>query len=79
MKKALIIGVGPINGLGAALAEKFAQNGLEIFISGRTESSLKKVSKYLAKKGYKINPIVADATEINQLNCLFDQIDEGSH
>ena len=43
MKKAVIIGVGPIDGLGAALAEKFCKNGLEVFISGRTKSKLDEV------------------------------------
>ena len=53
MKKAVIIGVGPVDGLGAALAEKFSKNGLEVFISGRTQSKLDKVSDYLCEKKYK--------------------------
>ena len=77
MKKAVILGVGPINGLGAALAEKFASNNLEVFISGRTKSNLDKVAVYLNNLGYIVHPIVADATDIKQLNALFEIIGSG--
>ncbi len=77
MKKAVIIGVGPINGLGASLAEKFSKIGLEVFISGRTESKLDKVSTYLQNKNYKVNPIVADTTKTEDLKNLFNQVGEG--
>ena len=77
MKKAVIIGVGPIDGLGAALAEKFCKNGLEVFISGRTKSKLDEVSNYLLKKKYKVKPFVADATNIRDLENLFNQVGRG--
>ena len=31
MKKALVIGVGPLNGLGAQLCKKIANNNFEVF------------------------------------------------
>ena len=77
MKKAIIIGVGPINGLGTALAERFASNNLEVFISGRTESNLKKTQSYLNDKGYIVKPIVADATKEKQLENLFKEVGKG--
>ena len=77
MKKAVIIGVGAVDGLGAALAEKFSKNGLEVFISGRTQSKLDKVSDYLRKKNYKVHSILADTTKIEDLNNMFNQVGEG--
>ena len=77
MKKAVIIGVGPVDGLGAALAEKFSKNGLEVFISGRTQSKLDKVSDYLYEKKYKVNSILADSTNTEDLNNLFNQVGKG--
>ena len=40
MKKALVIGVGPLNGLGGQLCRKIAQNNFEVFVAGRTKQSL---------------------------------------
>ena len=77
MKKAVIIGVGPVDGLGAALAEKFSKNGLEVYISGRTQSKLDKVSDYLYEKKYKVNSILADSTNTEDLNNLFKQVGKG--
>ncbi|MCH9639982.1 MAG: SDR family NAD(P)-dependent oxidoreductase, partial [Betaproteobacteria bacterium] len=41
---AVIIGVGPEHGLGAALAKQFAAEGLHIFIAGRSEDKLQRVA-----------------------------------
>ena len=41
-KKALVIGVGPLNGLGGQLCKKIAQNNFEVFVAGRTINSLNK-------------------------------------
>ena len=43
MKKALVIGVGPLNGLGGQLCRKIANNNFEVFVAGRTRSSLNNV------------------------------------
>ncbi len=42
MKKALVIGVGPLNGLGGQLCKRIAQNNFEVFVAGRTINSLNK-------------------------------------
>jgi len=35
LKKALVVGVGPLNGLGAQLCKKIAQNNFEVFVAGK--------------------------------------------
>jgi len=56
------VGVGPINGLGAALAQRFAAAGLPVFIAGRSSSKLDLVVAAIAEKGGAATPVVADAT-----------------
>jgi len=53
MKKALVIGVGPLNGLGGQLCRKIAQNNFEVFVAGRTKESLDKVVDTIIKDGNK--------------------------
>ena len=45
MKKALVVGVGPLNGLGGQLCKKIAQNNFEVYVAGRTENSINEVVK----------------------------------
>ncbi|MEM7017062.1 MAG: SDR family NAD(P)-dependent oxidoreductase, partial [Pseudomonadota bacterium] len=40
MKKAIVIGVGPEQGIGGAVCKRFADEGLHVFIAGRTAASL---------------------------------------
>ena len=40
MKKAVIIGVGAEQGLGAQLAKRFASEGLHVFVASRSQSRL---------------------------------------
>ena len=77
-KKALVLGVGPLNGLGAAIARRFVCEGHHVFIAGRTESQLNDVADALRAEGSKPNsevtPIVANATDEVAVSVLFDQI-----
>jgi NAD(P)-dependent dehydrogenase (short-subunit alcohol dehydrogenase family) len=40
MDKAIVIGVGPQDGLGGQLCARFAQRGMHVFIGGRTPETL---------------------------------------
>jgi len=42
---AVIIGVGPEQGLGATLASYFAAKGLHVYIAGRSEDKLQRVAE----------------------------------
>ena len=63
MKKALVIGVGPLNGLGGQLCRKIANNNFEVFVAGRTRSSLDNVVNTILDDGNKAIPIIVDATD----------------
>ena len=77
MKKALVIGVGPLNGLGGQLCRKIANNNFEVFVAGRTRSSLDNVVNTILSDGNKAIPIVVDATDENQIKNMIKEIGPG--
>ena len=77
MKKALVIGVGPLNGLGGQLCRKIANNNFEVFVAGRTRSSLDNVVNTILNDGNKATPIVVDATDENQIKNMIKEIGPG--
>ena len=77
MKKALVIGVGPLNGLGGQLCRKIANNNFEVFVAGRTRSSLDNVVNTILNDGNKAIPIVVDATDENQIKNMIKEIGSG--
>ena len=59
---AIVVGVGPERGLGAALATYFAEKGLHVFIVGRSEEKLNHVVQLIQKVGGTATSIIADVT-----------------
>ena len=77
MKKALVVGVGPLNGLGAQLCKKIAQNNFEVYVAGRTEASINEVVKSINKDGNKAKPIVVDVTDEKQTKRMIEAVGSG--
>ena len=77
MKKALVIGVGPLNGLGGQLCKKIAQNNFEVFVAGRTKISVDKVVDSIVQDGNKAKPIIVDSTDENQVKSMMDEVGSG--
>ena len=71
---AVVLGVGPERGLGATLAKHFASKGLHVFIAGRSEDKLNRVSDNILKNNGKSTVVVADATKEDEVQHLFDEI-----
>lgn len=69
---ALVLGVGPLQGLGAALARRFAAEGLQVVIAGRSLAKLALVADTIADAGGIAIPVVADATSESDVKRLFD-------
>lgn len=59
---AMVVGVGPERGLGAALAICFAEKGLHVFMIGRSEEKLNKVAQLIQNTEGSATAIVADIT-----------------
>ena len=69
---AVILGVGPEQGLGASLACCFAEKGLQVFIAGRSEDKLHKVADKIRQQGGSVICVVADATVEPDVADLFN-------
>ena len=70
---AVVLGVGPKNGLGAALCRRMSQEGLHVLVSGRTESSLSAVVEEVQSLGGDASLYVADATSEQDIERLFEE------
>ena len=77
MKKALVIGVGPLNGLGGQLCKKIAENNFEVFVAGRTSDSINNVVDSIVEDGNKAKPIIVDTTDQNQIINMMDEVGSG--
>jgi len=73
--KALVIGVGAENGLGGALCKRFAHEGHQVFIAGRTQAKIEQVSQSIIDAGGAAYPIICDATVEKNVIDLFDQVE----
>lgn len=73
MQTAIVIGVGPQEGLGARLCERFASLGLHVFVAGRTQASLASVVENIATNGGRATAMVTDATAEPEVVALFER------
>lgn len=71
---AVIIGVGPEQGLGVTLARCFSGNGLHVFIAGRSEDKLRTVAETIRQAGGSATTVVTDATVELEVSQLFNQV-----
>ncbi|MCZ6890063.1 MAG: SDR family NAD(P)-dependent oxidoreductase [Gammaproteobacteria bacterium] len=69
MDKAIVIGVGPQDGLGGQLCARVAQRGMHVFIGGRTPETLE---ARVNEIGDNATAVVTDATDEAQVIALFD-------
>ncbi len=76
---AVVVGVGPETGLGAALAHRFAQGGLAVFPVGRTEARVRHVARQIERLGGRAHALVADATDPDQVAALFAGVESLGH
>lgn len=58
----LVVGVGSFNGLGAAIAKRFADGGYPVVIAGRNEAKLTATRDELQSEGAQVTAVVGDAS-----------------
>lgn len=73
-RSAVVVGVGAKRGLGAALARRFACEGLWVCLAGRTEWKLKAVAQEIRAAGGEAEIFIADATVEQNVADLFDTV-----
>jgi len=75
---AVVVGVGASQGLGGALARRFAREGLHTFVAGRTQHKLDAVVAAIEAKGGQATAVVTDTTSSGDVIRLLDRaVDEG--
>ncbi len=79
MKKAVILGVGPLEGLGGALCLRFAREGLHVFVAGRSGKKLEKVVEEITNNGNVATSVVTDATSDEDIKNLFEVAQNTGH
>ena len=70
---AVVIGVSAANGLGGAIARKFAKQGIHVTIAGRTEQRLAAVVEGIKALNGQASYCVSDATDASDLKALMEQ------
>lgn len=71
---AVIIGVGPVQGLGATLAKYFSSKGLHVFIAGRSDHRLQQVAADILRTEGTVTAVVADSTVEHDVARLFETV-----
>ena len=70
MKKAIVLGVGPNEGLGAQLALRFAKEGMHVFVGSRSQTSLDVLVAKIQNSGGTATAVQTDATHEDQVLSL---------
>lgn len=71
-KHAIVIGGG--GSVGAAIAREFAAEGAEVFLAGRTHSSLKKTARQIEEAGGHARTAVLDALDEEAVDAYADRV-----
>jgi len=72
-KTAVVIGVGPLRGLGAVLAQTAARTDLHVVVAGRTQAKIDEVADAIIKNGGMATAISCDTTEEEQVIDLINR------
>ena len=68
------MGVGPEQGLGAALCKRFAREGIQIFVCGRTTDKVEHIAELINSNGGQGVPITANVTDEADVNAMIDRV-----
>ena len=69
---AVVVGVGAINGLGAAIARRFAREKYTVIVAGRTSEKVDLVAENIAATGGECISKRTDASSEKDISELFD-------
>src|SRR5690242_6111512 len=73
-KRAVVFGAG--GSIGAAVARNFGTEGAEVFLAGRTKSTLDTVARQITETGGRAHAAVVDALDDTAVGKYFDQVVE---
>jgi len=70
MKTAIVLGVGPFEGVGGYLCDHAAREGLHAIVAGRTLEKCERVAEKLRAEGHQATAIACDATDESAVMAL---------
>ena len=73
MTKAIVVGVGPEAGLGGALCQRLAREGLQVFVAGRTAEKVEQLALAIRNAKGRATAVRADTTLEKDVIVLFDR------
>ncbi len=71
--KAIVVGVGPEAGLGGALCKRLAEEGLHVFVAGRTPERVEVLIRTIRDAGGRASAVPTDTTKEKDVVALFDR------
>ncbi|MGI9492343.1 MAG: SDR family NAD(P)-dependent oxidoreductase [Geminicoccaceae bacterium] len=71
--KAVVVGVGPYAGLGAALCRRFAAEGYHVLVASRTAETIEEIADGIRQSGGSASAVPTDATNETDVLNLFDK------
>jgi glutamyl-tRNA reductase len=77
LAKAVVVGVGAEDGLGAALSRCYAANDRHVLVAGRSLEKVEKVATAIRRSGGRATAYAVDATREEDVIRLFDTVTGG--
>ena len=74
-KAALVFGAGALPGIGAAVAQRVAEGGLTVYVTGRNLEKLQASVSVIEAAGGKAKAVQVDASDRDQVDAAFAQVD----
>jgi len=74
-RAALIFGAGALPGIGAAVAQRIAREGMMVYLAGRNADKLVASVETINEQGGQARAITVDATDAEQIAAAFAQVD----
>ena len=71
-KKAVVVGVGPEAGLGGALCQRLAREGLHVFAAGRSPEKIEALARAIRHAGGRATAVPTDTTKEPDVLALFE-------
>jgi len=76
LKNKVCVVTGATRGIGRGIALGLGEQGATVYVTGRTESDLRKTADEVTSKGGKGIPVVVDHTDTDQIRALFAQVEK---
>ncbi|MEO1476414.1 MAG: SDR family NAD(P)-dependent oxidoreductase [Pseudomonadota bacterium] len=74
----VVIGAGALDGIGGALAHRFAKEGNRVLVTGKTAAKVEQVAETLSQEGLAVQAMKVDVTSEADQDALFSRIaDDG--